>query len=324
MPHGNQQFRLHDTVELEVIAGNGGNGVVSFRREAHVPKGGPDGGDGGKGGDVVIIGDNQVNTLFDLYRLKIIRAKNGHDGMGKRMTGKSQENLVVRVPLGCEIEQITSDGATLLADITKNGQQFVAAKGGKGGLGNWHYRSATNQVPRFAKPGELGEQKKIIINLKLLADVGLVGLPNVGKSTLLSRISDAKPKIADYAFTTLTPNIGVVNHKGKTFVVADIPGLIKGASEGRGLGYQFLKHIERTKLIVHILDAGSKDLKKDYQSIRTELANFSQTIIKKPEIVSINKTDAFPDADFSGSIKISAFTGKNISELLDAIIKILP
>lgn len=314
---------LHDSIELEIVAGNGGDGAVSFRREAFAPKGGPDGGDGGDGGDVVFQTDPQQSTLYDLYRLKILKAQDGQRGAGKKKTGKSGDDLVVSIPLGCEIYQKIGQRWRLMADATRPDQRFTAAAGGRGGWGNWHFATATRQTPRFAKPGRPGEHKAIKLVLKLLADVGLVGLPNVGKSSLLARISDARPKIAEYPFTTLTPNLGVAKYKGKSFVVADIPGLIEGASKGKGLGHQFLQHVERTKILVHLLDAVSPDLKKDYQTIRSELEQYSKKLLEKPEIIVINKIDLNPQVSFPKAVKISAYTGEGMSRLLDKIISII-
>lgn len=314
---------LHDAVELEIIAGSGGNGVISFRHEAYTPRGGPDGGDGGRGGDVVLAGNSQITTLIDLYRLKILKAENGENGRGKKQTGKSGENLIVKIPLGCEIYEKIDHRWQIIADITKQDEQFKVASGGKGGWGNIHFATATNQAPKISKPGELGQHKKIRIVLKLLADVGLIGLPNVGKSTLLASITQARPKIADYAFTTLTPNLGVSKHKDRSFVVADIPGLIEGAAHGKGLGHQFLQHVERTKILVHVLDAQSQNLKKDYETIRHELKKYSKMLVDKPEIVVLNKTDVNPGAQYNKSLKISSYTGQGVPKLLDKILTYL-
>lgn len=316
-----EQGALHDRVELATIAGSGGDGAVSFRREAFVPRGGPDGGDGGKGGDILFVGNPQLTTLYDLYRLKTLKAHNGENGRGKKQTGKSGDNLVVEIPLGSEVYEKIDGDWQIIADMVKRGQVLVVARGGKGGWGNWRYASATRQAPRYAKPGELGQHKRVKIILKLLADVGLIGLPNVGKSSLLARISQARPKIAEYPFTTLTPNLGVVKYKDKSFVVADIPGLIEGASQGKGLGHQFLQHIERTKILVHLLDATSGDLAKDYKVIRNEIKKYSLKLLKKPEIVVINKIDLDPKVRLRRTLKISAYTNKGLNLLLDRIIE---
>lgn len=320
----------HDIVEVAVRAGRGGGGSVSFRREAYTPKGGPDGGDGGKGGDVIFAADEKLRTLFDIYRLKLLKGQDGGAGRGKKQTGASGSPLTVSLPVGSEIYEKSSNRWRLVADLTKPGQKIIAALGGKGGWGNWRYATAVNQTPRYAKPGEFGEKKRLKIMLKLMADVGLIGLPNVGKSSILARISHARPKIADYPFTTLQPNLGVVNHKGVSFVVADIPGLIKGAALGKGLGDQFLQHIERTKVLIYILDATSKNLKNDYRTIREELKNYpvsGDKLAKKPELVAVNKIDLNPYLEPQGFtrgwLKVSAVSGVGMGKLLDAVIELL-
>ncbi|MHC2994224.1 MAG: GTPase ObgE [Candidatus Atribacteria bacterium] len=282
-----------DRVKIEIRAGKGGNGAVSFRREKFVPKGGPDGGDGGKGGDIIIEADEKVGTLVELYNHPRQRAQNGESGRGGNKRGKDGEDLVIKVPLGTVIEDI--DRSIMLGDLVENGQRVVAAKGGQGGLGNFRFKSSIRRRPRFAQKGEPGKERSLYLSLKIIADVGLVGYPNVGKSTLLSRISSAKPKIADYPFTTLNPHLGVVKvDEIKSFVAADIPGLIEGAHQGTGLGDKFLKHIERTKVILHLIDGS--DIKKEdplhhFKAINKELNNFSEKLVRKPQIIVINKCD---------------------------------
>ncbi len=282
-----------DRVKIELRAGKGGNGAVSFRREKHIPKGGPDGGDGGKGGDIIIEADEKVGTLVELYNHPHQRAQNGESGRGANKKGKSGEDLIIKVPPGTVIEDI--DKSITLGDLVSNGQRIIAARGGQGGLGNSRFKSSIRRGPRFAQKGEPGEEKRLYLSLKIIADVGLVGYPNVGKSTLLSRISSAKPKIADYPFTTLNPHLGVVKvDEIKSFVAADIPGLIEGAHQGTGLGDKFLKHIERTKVILHLVD-GSEIKKEDplhhFKAINRELSNFSEELAKKPQVIAINKCD---------------------------------
>ena len=284
-----------DRVKIEVKAGKGGDGAVSFRREKFVPKGGPNGGDGGKGGDVFFEADRRIGTLIDLYNHPHQRAMNGENGGGSNKTGKEGKDLIIKVPVGTIITD--ADSGLNLADLLLDHQRVKIIQGGQGGKGNYRFKSSTRRRPRFAQKGEPGEEKKLIITLKIIADVGLVGYPNVGKSTLLSRISSAKPKIADYPFTTITPNLGVVKVSDfKSFVVADIPGLIEGAHKGLGLGDKFLKHIERTKIILHILDASRLTKDKpllDLQVINNELKNFSEKLVQKPILLAINKCDLF-------------------------------
>lgn len=282
-----------DRVKIEIRAGKGGNGAVSFRREKFIAKGGPDGGDGGKGGDIIIEADEKVGTLIELYNHPRQRAQNGESGRGGNKKGKDGEDVIIKVPLGTVIEDL--DRSMVLSDLVTNEQRIVVARGGQGGLGNSHFKSSIRRRPRFAQKGEPGEERRLYLSLKIIADVGLVGYPNVGKSTLLSRISSAKPKIADYPFTTLNPHLGVVKvDEIKSFVAADIPGLIEGAHQGTGLGNKFLKHIERTKVILHLIDGS--DIKKEnplhhFKAINKELNNFSEELAKKPQIIAINKCD---------------------------------
>jgi GTP-binding protein len=314
-----------DYVEIGVKAGNGGRGCVSFRREKYVPKGGPDGGDGGDGGDVIIKVDPHMTTLLDFRYVKHYKAGNGESGKGALKHGKRGEDVWIKVPPGTIIKDIESN--KILVDLTKEDQIYVVAKGGKGGRGNARFKSSTRQAPRRAEPGIKGEEKKLALELKLLADVGIVGHPNVGKSTLLSKLSSARPKIADYPFTTLSPNLGMVKlNDDKSFILADIPGLIEGAHQGKGLGIQFLKHIQRTKLLLYLLDATSSDLKGDYSALRNEIKLFDPQLSERPGVVAINKIDLLPQ----GKVKkikdnqdhicyISALTGQGLKELLKII-----
>ena len=282
-----------DEVEVELIAGNGGNGCTAFRREKYVAMGGPFGGDGGRGGDIIFKADTGLNTLLDLRYQKIYRAEKGSNGEGKNKDGKNAEDLIVKVPLGT----VVTDKETneIIADLIKPGQEKVIARGGRGGRGNTSLRSKSNTCPTYSENGEEGEHKFIKVELKLLADVGLVGLPSVGKSTIISCLSEARPKIASYHFTTLKPNLGVVKSRsGKTFVLADLPGLIEGASLGAGLGDKFLKHIERTKVIAHVIDMAAtegRDPYGDYVLINKELADFNEKLLEKPQIIIANKKD---------------------------------
>ena len=326
-----------DRVKIEVRAGRGGNGAVSFRREKFIPKGGPNGGDGGKGGDVIIEADDKIGTLIDLYNHPHQRAKNGESGQGSNKTGKNGEDLIIKVPLGTIVEDM--DNSTILGDLTENGQRIIVACGGRGGQGNFRFKSSIRKSPRFAQKGEPGEEKKLYLSLKIIADVGLVGYPNAGKSTLLSRISAAKPKIADYPFTTLNPNLGVVIvDETKSFIAADIPGLIEGAHQGTGLGDKFLKHIERTKIILHIID-GSIIKKEDplysFRAINKELNSFSEKLTKKPQIIAINKCDLpsvkenttyFKDVFNKEGYQIfliSALTGEGLNKLIYGLSSLL-
>jgi len=288
---------LIDQATIFVRAGKGGNGSVSFRREKYIPKGGPDGGNGGGGGDVVVVGDPQMDTLVSFTAKPHYRAGNGQPGAGKGMTGADGEDVVLHVPLGTLIYD--RDSGELLADVAERGQREVIACGGAGGLGNEHFKSATNQTPRQWTPGEPGEEKTIRLELKLIADVGLIGLPNAGKSTLLRAVSRATPKVADYPFTTLQPNLGIAELSGeRRLVFADIPGLVEGAARGAGLGHDFLRHIERTKILVHLIDMApidGGDPVRSYELIRRELFEYSVTLAEKPEVIVFNKVDLVPD-----------------------------
>ncbi len=281
-----------DTAKISIKAGNGGNGAVSFHREKYVSAGGPDGGDGGKGGDVIFVADTNLSTLMDFrYKRKYV-AKNGDDGGAKKCSGRKAENLIIKVPEGTIIKEANSN--LIIADISSK-EPVVIAKGGRGGWGNSHFATPTRQIPKFAKPGQKGEELEISLELKLIADVGLIGFPNVGKSTIISVISAAKPKIANYHFTTLAPVLGVVSAGPEaSFVAADIPGLIEGASEGIGLGHEFLRHVERCRLLLHVVDiSGSegRDFKEDFEKINFELNNFSKELSARPQILVGNKSD---------------------------------
>lgn len=282
-----------DYIKIHVASGHGGKGCVAFRREKYVPKGGPNGGDGGRGGHVIFRADSQLNTLLDLRYRHSYDAQRGFAGMGSNKHGKDGEDLIIPVPVGSEIKRL--DTGELIADLTVHNQEFMVARGGRGGQGNSHFATATRQVPRFAQPGLPGEEFDLIVELKLLADVGLVGMPNAGKSTLIAAISKARPKIADYPFTTLVPNLGVVKPDVyRSFVVADIPGLIEGAHEGVGLGFQFLRHIERTRILLHMVDisvTSSEDSVKSFETINRELELYSELLTTKPMAVAATKTD---------------------------------
>jgi len=277
-----------DTAKVKVNAGDGGNGKVSFRHEIYIDKGGPDGGDGGKGGDVIFVADENVNTLVDFRYKPELKAKPGQSGEKRNCRGKSGEDLLVKVPLGTIVRR--ADGV-LLTDMTEHGQQVVVAQGGGGGYGNAHFKSSTRQAPRVAELGEKGEAFEATLELKLLADVGLVGFPNAGKSTFLSVVSNARPEIADYAFTTLTPNLGVADIDNTSLLIADIPGLIEGASEGKGLGDAFLRHVDRSAVLLHLVDAYQDDVAEAYLTIRAELKAYSEELSTRPEVVALTKTE---------------------------------
>ncbi len=286
-------MKFIDRVKIYVQAGTGGNGTVAFRREAHVPKGGPSGGDGGRGGSVFFVATNSLSTLLDLRYYREYKAQNGEKGHAKKMHGADADDLVIRVPVGTCVYD--DDTGNIIADLTKDGQRAVIAKGGRGGRGNARFASSRNPAPKICENGEPGEKFNLRVELKLLADVGLVGFPSVGKSTLLSVVSKARPQIADYHFTTIVPNLGVVQVKdGRSFVMADLPGLIEGASQGKGLGHQFLRHIERCRVIVHIIDmSGSegRDPYEDYVTINKELGEYEYRLLERPQIIVANKMD---------------------------------
>ncbi len=288
-------MKFLDLAKVYIRSGSGGNGCISFRREKFVEFGGPDGGDGGHGGDVIAEAVDGLNTLIDFRYQQHFFADNGRGGMGRCMTGESGKDIVLRVPVGTEI--IDEDEETVIADLTEVGQRIVLARGGNGGFGNLHFKSATNQAPRRANPGQEGIERTIWLRLKLIADAGLLGMPNAGKSTFLAATSNARPKIADYPFTTLVPNLGVVGVDGVEFVVADIPGLIEGASEGRGLGDMFLGHVERCAVLLHLIDGTSEDPIRDYETIIGELEAYGGDLADKPRVTVLNKIDALDDEE---------------------------
>jgi GTPase len=288
-------MKFLDYAKVTIRSGGGGGGCVSFRREKFIEFGGPDGGDGGRGGDVWVVAVDGLNTLIDFRYQQHFFAKNGQPGMGRNRTGKDGDDIVLRVPVGTEI--LDEDEDTVIADMTVVGQRVLLAKGGNGGFGNTHFKTSTNQAPRRANPGQEGVEREIWLRLKLIADVGLVGLPNAGKSTFLAATSNARPKIADYPFTTLHPNLGVVGVDEVEFVIADIPGLIEGAHEGRGLGDQFLGHVERCAVLLHLVDGTSDDVAADWETIDRELELYGGVLADKPRITALNKIDALDDDD---------------------------
>ena len=290
-------MKFLDLAKVYIRSGAGGSGCVSFRREKFIEYGGPDGGDGGRGGDVWAVAVDGLNTLIDFRYQQHFFAKNGQPGMGRQRTGKDGDEIILRVPAGTEI--LDEDMETVIADLTEVGQRVLLAKGGNGGFGNLHFKSATNQAPRRANPGQEAVERTIWLRLKLIADAGLLGLPNAGKSTFLAATSNARPKIADYPFTTLHPNLGVVGVDGVEFVVADIPGLIEGASEGRGLGDLFLGHIERCAILLHLIDGTSEDVVGDCETILTELEAYSDALYDKPRVTVLNKIDALSDEEIA-------------------------
>jgi len=326
-----------DSARIYVEAGNGGNGAVSFHREKYIAAGGPDGGDGGKGGDVIFVADEGVRTLVDFRYKRKYKAESGQNGGSSNCTGRNGSDLIIKVPAGTIIKD--EETGRILADLVKPGQKAVIAKGGKGGKGNQHFATSTRQVPNFAKAGDAGESRWIILELKLLADVGLIGYPNVGKSTILSMVTAARPKIANYHFTTLNPNLGVVSlGEGNSFVMADIPGLIEGAHEGVGLGINFLKHVERTKLLLHVIDIAAvegRDPVQDFEVINGELKEYNPALAEKPQIIALNKSDItgaeenakrFMEIIGNRGYKIftiSAATNKGLDELMRYIYEVL-
>ncbi len=322
-----------DEAKIFVKSGDGGAGCVSFRREAHVPRGGPDGGDGGRGGSVAIEGIAGLNTLIDFRFKQHFKAKKGEHGKGKNRSGSASDDVLIKLPVGTQV--FLEDEETLLIDITKVGQRMVIAKGGDGGVGNTNFKSSTNQAPKKATQGWAGEEMCLWLKLKLLSDVGLAGLPNAGKSTFVSRVTRAKPKIADYPFTTLKPQLGVAYIDEKEFVIADLPGLIKGASEGQGLGDRFLKHTERCSVLLHLLDVTEDDIVDNYHIIRNELESYSNKLSEKTEIIALNKCDSLPEeviAEKKAELEkasnkevfvISAVTGKGTENILRKLLKII-
>jgi GTPase len=326
-------MKFLDEAKVYIRSGDGGNGCVSFRREKFIEFGGPNGGDGGKGGDVIVEAVDGLNTLIDYRYQQHFFAKNGGAGMGKDRHGANGADAVLKVPVGTQIYE--EDGETLLADFTERGQQAVLARGGNGGFGNAHFKSSTNRAPRRANPGQPGEEHTIRLRLKLIADAGIVGLPNAGKSTFLAAVSAAKPKIADYPFTTLQPQLGVVGVDGREFVLADIPGLIEGAHEGVGLGDRFLGHVERCRVLLHLIDGTEADAGAAYKTVRDELAAYGHGLAHKPEIVALNQADALTAEAIKQQAKrlrraaeknvfvISAASGEGVRDVLRALMAVI-
>ena len=322
-------MKFIDQASLRIKAGDGGHGCIAFLREKFRPKGGPCGGDGGKGGDIIFVGNDNLNTLLDVSLKKHYKAKNGQHGKGKNMHGKNGEDVVINVPLGTIIKD--SDTKQILIDITKPGEDHIIIRGGNGGFGNARYKTKVQTAPRIANDGQVGQEIEVDLELKVLADVGLVGFPNAGKSTFISKVSNAKPKIADYPFTTLTPNLGIVRYDHfKSFVVADIPGLIEDASKGKGLGSQFLKHIERTRVLVYMLDPTQGDVESQYLKLNKELTSHNKNILKKKFLILITKEDVIQDeVDIDSLPKevkidtISSISGEGIDVALKDISDLL-
>jgi len=324
-------MRFLDEAKVYIQSGKGGNGCIAFRREKFIEYGGPNGGNGGRGGDVWAEAVENLNTLIDYRYQQHVRGKSGEGGMGKEMTGAGGEDAVMRVPVGTQIFE--EDGETLIADLAVPGERLLLLKGGNGGFGNAHFKSSTNQAPRHANPGQPGEEKTIILRLKLIADAGLIGLPNAGKSTFLSRVSSARPKIADYPFTTLAPQLGMVRVDESDFVLADLPGLIEGAHEGVGLGDKFLAHAERCGAILHLVDGTQSEITKAYKTIRGELEAYGHGLVDKVELVALNKIDAIPKAALAKKraalekacghpvFLLSGVSGDGVFEILRALVK---
>jgi GTP-binding protein len=326
-------MKFLDQAKVYIRSGDGGAGAVSFRREKFIEFGGPDGGDGGRGGNVYAEAVDGLNTLIDYRYQQHFKAKTGGHGMGRNRAGANSPDIVLRVPVGTQIFE--EDNETLIVDLSKLGQRELLAEGGNGGFGNAHFKSSTNRAPRRANPGLEGKEKWIWLRLKLIAHIGIVGLPNAGKSTLLARVTSAKPKIADYPFTTLHPNLGVVRHKGREFVLADIPGLIEGAHEGAGIGDRFLGHVERCRALIHLVDAAGEDAGKAYATVRNELAAYGHGLDEKRELVALSRTDIATTEQLKSAkakirrrsgklpLAISAATGKGIEALLDDCLELL-
>ncbi|MBI2448086.1 GTPase ObgE [Candidatus Microgenomates bacterium] len=327
---------FYDRATINVKAGDGGNGAVLFRHSKEAAKGGPDGGDGGRGGNIVLSATTRENTLFDFVRQKEYEAENGAGGGHQRAHGKSGEDLILKVPVGTLVYKILPEnGRQSLGDLKKDTDQIVVARGGRGGFGNAHFTSSTRQTPKFAEFGSPGEDFSLELELKLVADVAIIGFPSAGKSSLISKITAARPKIADYPFTTLVPHLGIAKRGKDTLVVADVPGLIEGASEGKGLGHEFLRHIQRSKMVIHLIDGTREDWVADYKMIRSELLKFDKKLAEKKELVAINKIDlidagryALASSHLRKTIKakkiygISALTGKNIDDLFDEVFRL--
>ena len=326
-------MKFLDEAKVYVRSGDGGNGCVSFRREKFIEFGGPNGGDGGKGGDVILQTVDGLNTLIDYRYQQHFKAKNGGGGMGKDRHGANGDDIMLKVPAGTQVYE--EDGETLLADLTDVGQRAVVARGGKGGFGNTHFKSSTNRAPRHANPGQAGEELTIRLRLKLIADAGIIGLPNAGKSTFLATVSAAKPKIADYPFTTLHPQLGVVEIDGREFVLADIPGLIEGAHEGSGLGDRFLGHVERCRALLHLVDGTIEHAGRAYNTVRAELEAYGQGLRDKPEVVALSKADALTPEQLKQQsarlnraaetppLVVSAVTGAGLSNVLRALLSLI-
>lgn len=324
-------MKFLDQAKVYIKAGDGGDGCVSFRREKFIEYGGPNGGDGGKGGNVIIVAVSNLNTLIDYRYQQHFRAQKGHHGMGRDRSGASGEDLIMKVPVGTQV--LDEDKEIVLYDLTEEGQTVVIAKGGNGGFGNHHFMTSTNRAPRHANPGLEGEECWVWLQLKLIADIGLVGMPNAGKSTLLSVLTNARPKIADYPFTTLHPNLGVATVDGKEFILADIPGLIEGAHAGVGLGTRFLGHVERCKVMLHMIDATAEDVVLNYKTVQEELRLYGHHILDKPEIIALNKCDAILPEELEAKVKalkkaskqkkiytMSAISRQGVQEVLYALV----
>jgi GTP-binding protein len=317
-----------DFTVIKCMSGKGGHGAVTFRREKYIPKGGPNGGDGGKGGDVIFIADNQLHTLQDIRYKKTYASGDGQQGSTNNRTGKNGEDAIIRVPLGTAVKEMESEN--VVADLVEDKEQFIALKGGKGGRGNARFKTATRQTPLYAQSGIEGQVNTYALELKVLADVGLVGLPNAGKSTLLSVVSAARPKIADYPFTTLVPNLGIVKYGDyKSFVMADIPGLIEGAAAGKGLGHQFLKHVERTQVLLYLIECTEEDPQSVYETLSSELKTYNPDMDKKPQLVIRTKTDLLNEENeknwksFEKYLDISSVTNSGINQLISRITELL-
>ncbi|MEW6080214.1 MAG: GTPase ObgE [Bacillota bacterium] len=322
-----------DRARIQVKAGDGGNGAVSFRREKFVPRGGPDGGDGGRGGSVILVVDSRLKTLLDFRRRQHFKAGRGQDGAGKNRSGKDGEDLIVRVPPGTAVRD--AETGEEVGDMVQEDQRLVIAQGGKGGRGNARYATPTRRAPRTAGPGKPGEERVLSLELKIIADVGLVGLPNAGKSTLLRQVTAADPKIAPYPFTTLSPNLGVFGEGEEAFVIADIPGLIEGAHKGKGLGHEFLRHVERTRVLLHVVDASSANPVGDYNTVEREIALYSPGLLEKPRLVAANKADLPGSSEGTMRLQeelehrgipvlpISALTGEGVFPLVNGLKRLL-
>lgn len=326
-----------DKVTINVKSGKGGDGAISFLHEKYMPDGGPNGGDGGRGGDVILQADASITTLGAFRYKRKFAAENGEDGKPKKCSGKNADDLIIKIPIGTVV--FDADSGKLLCDMVEDQQQFTVLKGGRGGRGNQHFATSRRQAPKFAKPGDIAQSMNLLLELKTIADVGLIGFPNVGKSTFLSRVTNARPKIANYHFTTLSPNLGIVQYKNADeFILADIPGLIEGASDGVGLGHDFLRHVERTRMLIHVIDASGsegRDPKTDFDIINNELRSYSEILQQRPQVVALNKIDLmqgetgeqlqkyFEDIGYKAFL-ISAATGEGINALLDHVVTILP